>query len=105
MEIDMQQWIVYTQIDFKFYQSNIFNIMINDYIEFLIFSIEQYICIEFFAFFLCDLSSQILWKKSCEYQNSQLTDHPLDKMDTISQMTFSNAFSWMKNFEFWLKFH
>ena len=28
-----------------------------------------------------------------------------DKMDAISQTTFSNAFSWKKNFEFRLKFH
>ena len=28
-----------------------------------------------------------------------------DKMAVISQTTFSNAFSWMKKFEFWLKFH
>ena len=27
-----------------------------------------------------------------------------DKMDAISQTTFSSAFSWMKMFEFWLKF-
>ena len=26
-------------------------------------------------------------------------------MAAISQMTFSNGFSWMKMFEFWLKFH
>ena len=26
-------------------------------------------------------------------------------MDAISQMTFWSAFSWMKMFEFWLKFH
>ena len=28
-----------------------------------------------------------------------------DKMATIFQMTFSNAFSWMKMYEFWLRFH
>ena len=28
-----------------------------------------------------------------------------DKMDAISQKTFSNAFSWMKKFEFQLEFH
>ena len=28
-----------------------------------------------------------------------------DKMGAISQATFSSAFSWMKMFEFWLKFH
>ena len=30
---------------------------------------------------------------------------PLDKMATISQMIFSDAFSWMKNFVFWSTFH
>ena len=34
-----------------------------------------------------------------------LTHLPLDKMAAISQTTFSNAFLWMKKFEFWLKFH
>ena len=29
----------------------------------------------------------------------------LDKMAAISQTTFSNAFSWKKKFDFWLKFH
>ena len=28
-----------------------------------------------------------------------------DKMPAISQMTFSNAFSWMKMYQFWLRFH
>ena len=28
-----------------------------------------------------------------------------DKMGNISATTFSNTFSWMKMFEFWLKFH
>ena len=34
-----------------------------------------------------------------------LTHLPLDKMATVSQTIFSDAFSWMKMFEFWLKFH
>ena len=34
--------------------------------------------------------------------NHSLTKLLLDKMVTISQMTFSNAFSWMKSFIFWL---
>ena len=34
-----------------------------------------------------------------------LTHWGRDKMDAISQTTFSNAFSWMKMFEFRLKFH
>ena len=34
-----------------------------------------------------------------------LTHWGRDKMDTILQMTFSNAFSWMKMYEFLLKFH
>ena len=33
----------------------------------------------------------------------QLTHLPLDKMAPISQTMFSDAFSWMKSFVFWLK--
>ena len=36
---------------------------------------------------------------------SLLTHLPLDKMAAISQTIFSDAFSWMKSFVFWLKFH
>ena len=38
------------------------------------------------------------WPKS-------LTHWGWDKMDDIFQTTFSNAFSWMKICEFWLRFH
>ena len=31
--------------------------------------------------------------------------HPLDKIATILQTRFSDAFSWMASFVFWLKFH
>ena len=34
-----------------------------------------------------------------------LTHRPLNKMASISETIFSNAFSWMKNFVFWFKFH
>ena len=34
-----------------------------------------------------------------------LTHLPLDKMAAISQMIFSNAFSWMKKILFWIDFH
>ena len=37
--------------------------------------------------------------------HSELTHWGRDKMATISQMTLSNSFSWMKMLEFWLKFH
>ena len=36
---------------------------------------------------------------------SMLTHWGRDKMDAISQTTYSSAFSWMKMFEFRLKFH
>ena len=36
---------------------------------------------------------------------SILTHLPLDKRATISQTIFSDEFSWMKSFVFWLKFH
>ena len=35
----------------------------------------------------------------------QLTHFPLDKMAAILQTVFSDAFSWMKSFVFWSKFH
>ena len=38
-------------------------------------------------------------------QTAPLTHRGRDKMDAISPMTFSSAFSWMKMFEFRLKFH
>ena len=40
-----------------------------------------------------------------KYPLLQLTHLPLDKMAAILQTTFSNAVSWMKNFNFRLKFH
>ena len=40
----------------------------------------------------------------CQFANG-LTPLPLDKMATILQTIFSDAFSWMKNVVFWLKFH
>ena len=39
------------------------------------------------------------------YDRFWLTHWGRDKMDAISQTTFSNGFSWMKMFEFRLKFH
>ena len=35
----------------------------------------------------------------------RLTHLPLNKMAAFSQMIFSDAFSWMKTFVFWLRFH
>ena len=39
------------------------------------------------------------------YQYASSLTHPLDKMAAISQMIFSDAFSWIWNVVFWLKFH
>ena len=36
---------------------------------------------------------------------SSLTHLSLDKIAAISQTIFTGAFSWMKSFAFWLKFH
>ena len=44
----------------------------------------------------------VAWRRQ---STSILTHWGRDKMDAISQTTFSNAFSWMKIFEFRLKFH
>ena len=40
-----------------------------------------------------------------EFVMSSLTHWGRDKMDAISQTTFSNAFCWMRMFEYRLKFH
>ena len=47
------------------------------------------------------------FKKFCTklIEVCSLTHWGRDKMDAISQTTFSSAFSSMKMFEFWLKFH
>ena len=39
------------------------------------------------------------------YHSFALTHLPFNKMAAISQTIFSDAFSWMKIFIFWLKFH
>ena len=45
------------------------------------------------------------WQPFC-FGLYMLTTHwGRDKMDAIFQMTFSNAFYWMKMFKFWLRFH
>ena len=41
----------------------------------------------------------------CNHLSLSLTLLPLDKIAAISQKTFSDAFSWMKSFVFWLIFH
>ena len=47
------------------------------------------------------LSVELPGKNLCDI----LTHWGRDKMAAVSQTTLSNAFSWMKMFEFWLKFH
>ena len=46
-------------------------------------------------------------KKTLQVDNNPLTHTPtpLDSMAAISQTIFSNAFTWMKSFVFWSKFH
>ena len=54
------------------------------------------------------LQSLVVVCHRCEIQHcvwTKLRHWGWDKMDAISQTTFSNAFSWMKMFEFQLKFH
>ena len=62
---------------------------------------------------LCGKSQ--MWKWECLLSHVSCLDKgnshnklsylPLDKMAAISQAIFSNAFSWMKSFVFWFKFH
>ena len=49
------------------------------------------------------LGGSVLWLSGIWVKT--LTHWGRDKMDAISQMTFSSAFSWMKMFELKLKFH
>ena len=42
--------------------------------------------------------------KDSKWQDNLVNSSPLDKMPTISRMLFSDAFSWMKSFVFWLNF-
>ena len=53
----------------------------------------------------CIMCKHVLYQVNCtqlhiEYRIEAETGWP-----TCLQMTFSNAFSWMKIYEFWLKFH
>ena len=51
-------------------------------------------------------SFNTLWYQKCDNLHLEILNHlPLDKLAAISQTTFSNAFSWMKIFEFQIKFH
>ena len=51
------------------------------------------------------LPASLLLVNPSSSQNTYLTHLPQDKMAAISQIVFSDAFSWMKNFVFWLRFH
>ena len=46
-----------------------------------------------------------LQRKVSSVSIETLTHQGRDKMDAISQTTFSNAFSWMKMYQFRLRFH
>ena len=48
---------------------------------------------------------QVIYQAKLSTNIQHLTHWGRDKMAAISQMTFSNAFSWMKRFEFLFKFH
>ena len=56
-----------------------------------------------------DEKSKIGWSNGLvplfRQQAITLTHLPRDKMAVFLQMIFSDAFSWMKSFVFWLKFH
>ena len=56
------------------------------------------VCVCFFASKFVKFSNSLLGGMS-------LTNLPLDKLVAISQTAFSNAFSWMKSFVFWIDFH
>ena len=47
----------------------------------------------------------LVFAKILTSRGNELTHWGRDKMAAIFQTTVSNAFSWMKLYEFWLKFH
>ena len=47
----------------------------------------------------------VIWDSPRLWQDGLLTHWGRNKMDAISQTTFWNVFSWMKIFEFQIKFH
>ena len=49
--------------------------------------------------------STVETQRTLACSSTYLTHWSRDKMDAISQTTFSNAFSWMKMFEYRLRFH
>ena len=51
------------------------------------------------------LSPRLLCCDASFFLINPLTQFPLDKIATISQMTFLNTFSWMKNFVSLFEFH
>ena len=54
----------------------------------------------------CWLPWKILVWRGAKLHNCPLLSHLLlDKMASVSQTIFSDAFSWMKIFVFWLKYH
>ena len=55
---------------------------------------------------VCELLSILWWPYWVDVTPIllDLTHHPLDKMAAILQTIYSDAFSWMKIFVFWLKF-
>ena len=55
----------------------------------------------------CDYTFKIIasLRGSFDYNGLKLTYWCPDKMAAIFQKTFSNAFSWIKIYEFWLRFH
>ena len=55
--------------------------------------------------YLINDDDQVLWPHMVFIGHNELNHLLLDKMATISQTVFSDAFLWMKSFVIWLKFH
>ena len=71
-------------------------------------SMELYCCFicKFCVYWPFIIPSQTLETEVFPWPDIIILSHiRLDKMAAISQMTFSNAFSWTKIFVFWSKFH
>ena len=68
-------------------------------------SITIYICLFLYHALKIIYISQKSHKKCLSYSLINITHWDRDKIDAISQTTFSDAFSWMKMCEFLLRFH
>ena len=81
--------------------TNLKNILGNNEIEMIFMPSRQRVCIGLGNGLVPSRRPAVTWTSNDQVNYSS----PLDKMADISQTIFSNAYSWMKRFAFWLNFH